>query len=44
MLPDEVKYWSLTTLRDKHIKTGAKIVRHGPTVIFQLAEVAVPKA
>jgi hypothetical protein len=34
----------LTTLRDKLIKIGAKIIRHGRYVTFQLAEVAVPKA
>ncbi len=28
-LPDEVKHWSLTTLREKLIKIGAKVVRHG---------------
>ena len=40
-LPDEVSHWSLTTLREKLIKIGAKVVRHGRYVIFQLAEVAV---
>ncbi len=39
-LPDEVEDWSLTTLRDKLIKIGAKVVRHGGYVTFQLAEVA----
>ncbi len=34
----------MTTLRDKLIKIGAKIIRHGRYVTFQLAEVAVPKA
>ena len=34
--------WSLTTLRDKLVKIGAKVVRHGRYVTFQLAEVAVP--
>ena len=28
-LPDEVKQWSMTTLRDRLVKIGAKIVRHG---------------
>ena len=41
-LPQEVKQWSLTTLRDKLVKIGAKVVRHGRYVTFQLAEVAVP--
>ena len=34
----------MTTLREKVIKIGAKIIRHGRYVTFQLAEVAVPKA
>ena len=29
-LPDAVEQWSLTSLREKLIKIGAKIVRHGP--------------
>ncbi len=43
-LPEEVAQWSLTTLREKLIKIGARIVRHGRYVVFQLAEVAVPRA
>jgi hypothetical protein len=42
-LPDEVKQWSLTTLREKLVKIGAKIVRHGRSVTFQMAEVMVPR-
>ncbi len=42
-LPDEVEQWSLTTLREKLIKIGAKVVRHGWYVTFQLAEVAIPR-
>jgi hypothetical protein len=33
----------LTTLREKLIKIGAKVVRHGRYVTFQLAEVAIPR-
>jgi hypothetical protein len=43
-LPQEVEHWSLTTLREKLVKIGARIVRHGRYVVFQLAEVAVPRA
>jgi Transposase DDE domain group 1 len=43
-LPNEVAHWSLTTLREKLVKIGARIVHHGRYVIFQLAEVAVPRA
>ena len=32
----------MTTLREKLIKIGAKIVRHGRYVTFQMAEVAFP--
>ncbi len=42
-LPTEVEQWSLTTLRKKLIKIGAKVVRHGRYVTFQLAEVAIPR-
>jgi len=43
-LPVEVEHWSLTTLREKLVKIGAKVVRHGRYVTFQLAEVAVPRS
>ena len=42
-LPQEVEHWSLTTLREKLVKIGAKVVNHGRYVTFQLAEVAVPR-
>jgi hypothetical protein len=35
--------WSLTSLREKLIKIGAKVVSHGRYVTFQMAEVAVPR-
>jgi len=41
-LPRKVKHWSLTTLRDKLIKIGAKVVHHAGYIVFQMAEVAVP--
>ena len=43
-LPQEVEHWSLTTLREKLIKIGAKVARHGRYVTFQLAEIAIPKS
>ncbi len=42
-LPKEVEHWPLTTLREKLVKFGAKLVNHGQYVTFQLAEVAVPR-
>ena len=35
--------WSLTSLREKLVKIGAKIVTHGRYITFRMAEVAVPK-
>ena len=43
-LPERVEHWSLTTLQEKLIKIGAKVVRHGRYITFQLAEVAVSRA
>ena len=42
-LPKTVERWSMTSLREKLIKIGAKVVSHGRYVTFQLAEVAVPR-
>ena len=42
-LPKEVDHWSLSTLRERLVKIGAKVVSHGRYVTFQLAEVAVPR-
>ena len=42
-LPQGVKHWSLTTLREKLIKIGAKVIQHARYVIFQMAEVAIPR-
>ena len=43
VLPDAIADWSLTSLRDRIIKIGAKAVRHARSIILQLAEVAVPR-
>ena len=42
-LPDEMASWSMTTLRDKVVKIGAKVIAHARYSIFQMAEVAVPR-
>jgi len=42
-LPRSIRSWNLTTLREKLVKIGAKVVAHSRYVIFQLAEVAVPR-
>jgi hypothetical protein len=41
--PEPIAEWSLTSLREKLIKIGAKIVRHSRYVTFQMAEVAIPR-
>ena len=41
--PEPIKEWSLTSLREKLIKIGAKLVSHGRYVAFQMAEVAVTR-
>src|SRR5215212_4424477 len=43
VLPDEVEQWSLTTLREKVVKIGAKVIAHARYTVFQMAEVAVPR-
>ena len=43
-IPPFSQTWSLTTLREKLIKIGAKVVRHGRYITFQLAEVAIPRS
>jgi hypothetical protein len=34
----------MTTLHERLVKIGAKILRHGPSVIFQMAEVMVSRS
>ena len=43
VLPKPIQGWTLTTLQERLIKIGAKVVRHSKYVVFQLAEVAVPR-
>ena len=42
-LPGEIAQWSLTTLREKVVKIGAKVISHGRYLVFRVAEVAVPR-
>jgi hypothetical protein len=35
--------WTLTTLLEKLIKIGAKVVRHSGKTVFQMTEVVVPQ-
>jgi hypothetical protein len=41
--PKEIETWSLTSLRERLIKTGTRLVRHGRYAIFQMAAAALPK-
>jgi hypothetical protein len=43
VLPQAVRHWMLTTLREKLIKIGAKVVRHSGKIVFQMAEVAISR-
>jgi hypothetical protein len=42
-LREAIAEWSLTSLREKLIKIGAKVVSHGRYVTFQIAEVAISR-
>jgi hypothetical protein len=42
-LPESINDWSLRSLQMKLIKMGGRIVRHARRIIFQFAEVAVPR-
>ena len=41
--PEAITNWSLTSLSEKLIKIGARVVSHGRYVTFQMAEVAIPR-
>ena len=41
--PEPIENWSLTSLKEKLIKIGGKVVNHGRYIAFQMAEVAVPR-
>ncbi len=41
--PEPIKHWSLSSLKEKLIKIGAKVISHGRSVAFQMAEVAITR-
>jgi hypothetical protein len=43
VLPKPIQGWTLTTLREKLVKIGAKVVSHSKYVIIPMAEVVVPR-
>ena len=40
--PEPIKDWSLSSLKEKLIKIGAKIISHGRAITFQMTETATP--
>jgi hypothetical protein len=42
-LPRSIRSWTLSTVREKLVKIGAKVVSHGENMFLQLGEVAVPR-
>jgi hypothetical protein len=42
-LPQCVKHGSLTASREKLVRIGAKLVTHARYVMFQMAQVAIPR-
>jgi len=43
VLPPEMARWSLTILREKLVKIGARLVQHARLLVLQMAEVAVTR-
>ena len=43
VLPPELARWSLTTRREKLVKSGARLVQHARLLVLQRAEVAVTR-
>ena len=42
--PEAITTWTLTSLRERVIKTGTRLVRHARYAVFQFAEAALPRA
>lgn len=42
--PEGIETWSLTSLRERLIKTGARLVRHARYAVFQFAATALPRS
>ena len=43
LMPEPIGVWSMTSLKEKPVKIGAKVVSHGRYIAFQMAEVAIPR-
>ena len=42
--PEAIETWSLTSLRERLVKTGTRLVRHARYAVFQMAEAALPRS
>ena len=43
-LPKEISTWSLTSMKERVIKVGARLVMHARRLLFQMAEVSLTRA
>jgi hypothetical protein len=43
VLPKNIAHWTLTTLREKLIKLGARLIKHARYAMFQIAEFVVTR-
>ena len=41
--PEPIKDWTLSSLKEKLIKVGVKVISHGRSIAFQMAEAAIPR-
>ena len=41
---EPIERWSLTSLRERLIKTGTRLVRHARYAVFQMAEAGLPRS
>ena len=41
--PEAIASWSLTSLRERLIKTGTRLVKHARYAVFRMAEAALPR-
>jgi len=42
-LPRQMETWSLTSLKERVIKVGARMVKHARMLVFQMAEVSMTR-
>jgi hypothetical protein len=43
LAPELIERWSLTSLRERLIETGARLVHHARYAVFQFAKAALPR-